>query len=1007
MGVYIECKTDTMHTTMRNRYCLLPSDKKCVIKGEKKMNKKITLLTMAIIIVAMLVPLFKPAQATNGSRNSFDFVWYPSGVGTAFAALRAGTIDILDWPLNITQKLIAESDSNLQLVNYSSNSLWELDLNNNKTIATYGGTATSATAIPEVRKAIACLIDKDVDVIAGILHYYGIRIDAPVAASQTSGWVDPSNVGVNYPYKMSVANAIDYLASAGFWGDGTWLHYPNNTAVWGTSAGKTTDPNTPGGQPLVVVIRNTDPLRLALGILIEARLDGNGFPPASVLYGHPRWAYWGLQGGAFGTTGTTCAGPKSYTSSKVMGYRDYNIYTGGWTVGRYPIYCFSLFHTSFWYSFGENYVTGDTWATGNPDYATQMDPLLEGIMYATSVANSQASCRSFTKYFIDNCVCIMLWSTASFNAWRKNVVGVVNEQGYGIINDFTFMNAYKTGAGAGTPLIVGEPETWTLMNPLYSQYIFEQHYLSRIVGQTMTVNPYDISVDQPWMAQDWSVGTWFDDRTNMTKTAVTYWFRKDCGCAAPVTGTFAGFFNSEDYAANMWYTYVCSDCWWSDNTMNINHISIDDNYKATVYFDDYSIWFVYEPTYPIMMPKNVLTSNTELCGVREDMFLGSDLTTPAGALPGYLEYAFTGNSVVEVINATCNGALIYEGVDFYIRAGYNTWTRNVFVPLRAFAPGDVITIAYYYALPGAAGGTFLGISLIGSTGVPYTLYSYSYLYPISLSATSSSLVSNPFFFLPVPLLGEINWIWNWVGTTKPRSGYYRIDILDVVRCTSSYCHRGDGTYDPTYFPGADLDASDLCHVGILDLVSITGKYFQTFGQPIDGFALGANDVGAAGSATATFPGLPALGAPTFIFNLIWAQAGPLLTATLGAAAPWGFAFWRGQGIVILDRNPVWIRLGLTYEVLIAVQWPVRAASASTTWTDLVGGTWWANVPINEAVTFAPWGPSPPLPVPPPRPGCTGAVTATPAGGPPSFAFGRFTTSPATGAVPEWYFISVT
>jgi hypothetical protein len=808
------------------------------------MNKKIALSAMAIIAMAMLVSLYRPAEAvtnTNGSRNSIEFVWYPAGVDTSYAALKAGTIDMLDWGLTIDQKKDAEGDKNLQIVAYSSNSLWEFDINNNKTILTYGAGATSATAIPEVRKAIACVFDKQTDIIANILKYYGMEIDAPVAYPQTSGWVDPSVTGASYPYKLNYTKAVDYLASAGFWGDGTWLHYPNNTAVWGTSAGKTTQMGATGGQPLVIVIRNTDPLRLAAGRLLVSRLDGGSAgPTASVFYNNPEWAAWGaangkpgLKGGAFGTTGESCSGPRSYTSPKVMGAMDYNVYTGGWTVGRYPTYCFSLYSTLFCYAYGPNYVTGTVWATGNPNYKVEMDPLLHGIYYAADITASKASCLQFTKYFVDNCVNIPLWSTASFNAWRKELQGVVNEQGYGIINDFTFLNAYKAGA-PGTPVIVGEPETWSLMNQLYSQYVFEQDYLGRIVGGTMQVNPYDISIDEPWMARDWSVGTWFDSRTNLTKTAVTYWFRTDCGCAAPVTGDFAGNFTAGDFAANMWYTYAYADAWQWGDTMDINHMIVESNSKATVYFDDSSMWFVYEPVYPIMMPANLLTADTDLCAVSSKTFHGSDLSTPSGALPGYTEYAFTTDSVVAVTSATKNGAPITEGVDYYIRGGYDTpsgATRNVFVPITSVASSDTIVISYYYAKPGAASGTYMGKTMVGSSGVPKSLYSYSYVYPHDLSATSSLLIPNNYFFLPVPPLGEIDWRWNWVGTTAPRSGYYRIDILDVVRCTGSYSHRGDGIYDKDYFPGADLDSTDLCHVGILDLVSITGKYYQTFGQP--------------------------------------------------------------------------------------------------------------------------------------------------------------------------------
>lgn len=60
---------------------------------------------------------------------------------------------------------------------------------------------------------------------------------------------------------------------------------------------------------------------------------------------------------------------------------------------------------------------------------------------------------------------------------------------------------------------------------------------------------------------------------------------------------------------------------------------------------------------------------------------------------------------------------------------------------------------------------------------------------------------------------------------------YKLDIPDVVKCTGAYCHRGDGLYDPVYFPGADIETSDLGHVGILDHVTITGKYASQFGLP--------------------------------------------------------------------------------------------------------------------------------------------------------------------------------
>jgi hypothetical protein len=92
------------------------------------------------------------------------------------------------------------------------------------------------------------------------------------------------------------------------------------------------------------------------------------------------------------------------------------------------------------------------------------------------------------------------------------------------------------------------------------------------------------------------------------------------------------------------------------------------------------------------------------------------------------------------------------------------------------------------------------------------------------------LKKNPAFFLPTPLLGEIDWAWEWTGTT-PRKGRYAIRIYDVVYATAAYSVRGDGLYNTKWFPGADLDNSDLCHIGIFDVVSIVGKFGQTYGTP--------------------------------------------------------------------------------------------------------------------------------------------------------------------------------
>jgi hypothetical protein len=399
-------------------------------------------------------------------------------------------------------------------------------------------------------------------------------------------------------------------------------------------------------------------------------------------------------------------------------------------------------------------------------------------------------------------------------------------KGVGTVNDWTFLNAWRVKTT--NPLRFACVSSWDILNVMYSQWYFEYALLDRVYDGLIAVNPYDLAADIPWAAKDWEVGTWIDPSTGAEKTKVSYWLRENIGGAGPGNGNFTGFYTVKDYEFTCWYNYAFDDDWQWSSFMDINHIIIpaDGCNRVDVYFDDVSMWFVYAPVYPLLGP--VLPMEDMLCALNTQVFTGADLVESP---PGYYEYEFTPDQVVEVVNATVNGVRMQDGVDFYIRAGYDTFMHNRFVPLRAFAPGDVISITYYYPQPGGAGGTYIG----GNLGYDWTdtMFAYGYMYPVSISTTSAALNKNPYFHMETIPKGEIDFRWNYVAGAKPRDGFFKIDILDVVKCTGSYCTRGDGVYNAVYLPGADLDDTDVCHIGILDLVTITGKYANTFGkQPL-------------------------------------------------------------------------------------------------------------------------------------------------------------------------------
>jgi hypothetical protein len=790
----------------------------------KEKMKKVVILAMAFLTVLMISMVPMRAQAAQGARSDLDIVWYANS-GAAFTGLTSGQIDILQWPLEQAQKVAVEADPNLQIGKYDEMGMMEFDLNSNDTIADFPLTK-SPTANVDVRRALACLTDKSF-IITNILNNFAGRIDVPIAYPAYVGWAEPSVVSYDwngngiiepsedkYPYNFNVTKAVELLANAGFSdtdADG-YLNYPTGWPGIGNLADTKTQT-----MKLKMVIRSDHGPRLQAGRLLVAALEGD---PAvagdSALATSLRWAQLGLVGGDFDTTDTQWQSPRAITGPIVMTARNYHVYTGGWSLGRFPTFTYFGFHSSFWYPGGSNYVTGMLGT--HPAY----DTLVRGIYYAVDLASSQSASRAACIYHVNNMVNIPLWSAASYAAWSKTLSGVVNMKGYGIVNDYTFLNAYKN-TNPSAPLTVGAISGWTQLNILYSSWYFEYLLLDRVHNGLIAVNPYDLSQDIPWGAQDWETGTWVDPRDGLTKSTVTYYLRADMGAAAPVNGSFKGYFTADDYIWGVWYNYAYDDSWQWSSFGDINHVEKVNDWTVRLYFEDQSMWFVYSPTYPLLGPSWIYSPLLTTAGSAS--FTGADLVT----VGSQDEYQFTTDKIVEVTSATKNGIAIYEGVDFHIRAGYDTFEYNTFVADTAFAPADAIVVNYRYGPALGAAGTNLG----GNLGYTWTdtMYSFGYLYPISISTTSASLSKNQYFQMEVPLLGEVDWRWEFTGpVTKPRQGNFKIGILDVVKCTGSYSSRGDGIYNPVYLPGADLDASDVCHVGILDLVTITGKYAQVFGR---------------------------------------------------------------------------------------------------------------------------------------------------------------------------------
>jgi hypothetical protein len=158
-------------------------------------------------------------------------------------------------------------------------------------------------------------------------------------------------------------------------------------------------------------------------------------------------------------------------------------------------------------------------------------------------------------------------------------------------------------------------------------------------------------------------------------------------------------------------------------------------------------------------------------------------------------------------------------------------TAQIVLGYIKVTPGATVDVTYYAR--GNAAGYFAGgldwHQVCIGTG-PYYLYDFS-----AGIGGYAQFKANRKHFMSTPLLGEIDWKFEWVGTTPTvptdpsRTGYWMIRIYDVVGAAAAYGSQSRYIPDAHWKAGADLALSSDGKTGkidIFDVVTATGKYNQ-------------------------------------------------------------------------------------------------------------------------------------------------------------------------------------
>jgi len=527
-----------------------------------------------------------------------------------WTALKAGDIDLMDWPLSKQQynEWVIGQAPGVDIAKTKDHGIFEIDINCNKTVTGLPGAVytypnwDSPTSVKSFRQALALMLDKvavnSVD-FGGMAEILDVPLPAPIHASYINGTVVNMwrvSGGQWYVPPNDLTKAAAKLNADGF--------------VQGITPNPYYDPTMPGsapymrvyppghqkaGQdldPIIFYIKACSPDRVSTGARLTDMMRKSGIPVQPVT-----------------TTASVC-----YRQVKqVFGY---HLYTGGWKLNQDPDHLHDFFTSELANPFDYNYLLFNgqgpqmpytfTWDATNgmgppdesvtylpggggsgvggkwhyPDPAPWNGALFEQALDEVKNPVNQANLIKACQFVQE-----VLWGTdalipniphsrysPSYTAYRRGWKDLVNEEGQGIVNRWSTMGGYNT---ATNTMRVGLAYTVESLNPVAAEWYWDWLVLEQIYDgllgapqprcQLTASDPYTPTNDLPvGLAEWWDVGTWNDG--GVTKTLLKFRLRENLKWH---DGTHVTI---DDVAFSFLY-HQAQFAWWYGSAMSINDVA--------------------------------------------------------------------------------------------------------------------------------------------------------------------------------------------------------------------------------------------------------------------------------------------------------------------------------------------------------------------------------------------------------------------------------------------------
>lgn len=627
-------------------------------KGEIRMQRKIVIPILAILMLAMLTfPAFAwvyPDGSTDavyekfGSRADTLLINLYADDIAEFAALEGHDIDICDWPMPkaLYTKWTGTGYEYINVVNYGPEfGLFILDMNSNNNqylgdppkseypnpvadrdpavgnvlIGGGAGPANDYNPMSDVhfRRAIAYLVNRDVyiaDPSIGAGFGFPMYTTMPVAMEKYLLDV-PDNMEIPWSWLYSQAAANDELDPDFPVNTGTGYRY------WDRNDDGVEDPDE--WVEIIFYIRSDHPGRLVIGqkLLIELAAVNIRVNPIM--------------------------GDSAMCGSPVMYEKDFHMYTGGWSLGVDPdhliLWSWDYYqHPGFCYDYGGH---------NDPDF----NAAAEGIMYANTQEEAVdfAMQAQFAQCY--NVLSIPVYCVSGNKGYHKTYsgpetpyngrdwIGVTNMAGYGIDNGWSFLNMHPDCPMVGTGDMVirwgFKTAKIEMKNPVYSQWLWEWNMMDQSFDSLLTRNASDLGQFMPWLVKQYSIGTYMHPTLGECSSMI-FTLRDDVFWSDGVKLTIADVYFTFVELKKILDDRGLPNPWWYSNVADILSFSILDPCNFEVLLGVKSYWAVGWIGGNIILPEHIWRPIAETGDVEGPMPDPLLIGTGPYKFHSYEEFAF-------------------------------------------------------------------------------------------------------------------------------------------------------------------------------------------------------------------------------------------------------------------------------------------------------------------------------------------------------------------------------